>query len=723
MQEQNTKKLTLCILGCCLLGNIAQVDVSLAKPVTNHYLSEATLSDEGTCSVLTISFNFRTRYLSHFPGEKGRELRINIKPLDQGVVVNDALYQFSREALRALRNARVSLNAIELESNAAGGHVLSIQFPKPVHYAVTQGSDFRSMQIAINPDGEATSCISSIRPSSRKIPGGKLTKARLKKVTRDLVDGQKAIKKKKYGQAIALFSRILQAPESKFTPVALEFLGLARERNKQLAHAKAEYQDYLKRYPSGSGAKRVRQRLAGLVTSTKAPKNGLRKAKNNQKKEGITSSISGSLSSYYFRNDRYRDLAQPYSFTSRSHELGQSELVNSVDITARVETPNSTSKMRFSGSHIKDFVDSKGRDYRLSSLYFDTHYEPWALSTRIGRQSLNTSGIPGRFDGASFGWQYSSLFKFNAAVGAPVSSTRNLFLEEERFFFGASVDITPLWDAVDGSLYFIEQTGLSNNLERRAIGAELRYSNDNQSAFGLLEYDIAQGDINTAMFSGSHTFADKSVLTFSADYRRSFLLKTVNSLDNTQTGFDTLVQTLKGNDGYEYYFDRSAISKTASIGFSKPITKNFQVNLNATVTNFQFGKFDNIDGTLPEGNEYFYSGQLIGNSLLKDGDIYTLGLRYADTLSYDAWTVDLNARYPVTRNLRIGPRLRVRTRKQKTGDTQETSVLPSVRMNYQYMRKHHFELELGSEWVNRKQFGTTDGSLDYFLAAGYRFDF
>ncbi|MCF6198150.1 MAG: hypothetical protein L3J67_01920 [Hyphomicrobiaceae bacterium] len=723
MQKKQNKKLTICILGCCLLGNASLVEVSLAEPVTNHYLSEARLADEGTCSTLTISFNFRTRYLNHFPGEKGRELRINIKPLDQGVVVNDALYKFSREALRALRNNKVSLDAIEFESNAAGGHVLSIHFPKPVHYAVTQGSDFRSVQIAINPNGDATSCIRARRPTMRQTNSGKITKAKARKVAIAFSKGQKAIKAKKYGRAIALFSKILQAPENKFTPSALEFLGLARERTQQLAHAKAEYKDYLKRYPDGPGAARVRQRLAGLVTSTKAPKTSLRKAKNRQKKEGVSSSISGSLSSYYFRNDRYRDLGQAYSFSSKNYELGQSELVNSADITARIETPNSTSKMRFSGSHIKDFANNKGRDYRLSALYFDTHYEPWALSTRLGRQTLNTAGIPGRFDGASFGWQYSQLFKFNAAIGAPVSSTRNLFLEEERFFFGASVDITPLWNAVDGSLYFIEQTGLSNSLERRAIGAELRYSSDNQSAFGLLEYDIEQGDINTALFSGSHTFSDKSVLTLSADYRRSFVLKTLNNLDNNQTGFDTLVQTLRGNDGYDYYFDRSAISKSATIGFSRPIGKNFQVNLNATVTNFQFGKFDNIDGSLPEGNEYFYSGQLIGNSLLKDGDIYTLGLRYADTLSYDAWTVDLNARYPVTRNLRIGPRLRVRTRKQKTGDLQETSVLPSVRMNYQYMHKHHFELELGSEWVNRKQFGISDGSVDYFLAAGYRFDF
>ncbi len=715
-------RLTLCVLGS-VLGVMPFAEIVIAKPVTNHFLSEARLSDEGTCSILTISFNFRTRYLSHFPVKKGRELRINIKPIDTGVAVNEAIYKFSREALRALKDRRVSLDAIEFEGNAAGGQVLSIHFPQAINYAVSQGSDFTSLEIALNPDGDAASCITPTRKSVRSAAKGKSTSASRKKVSRYLSDGQKAIKAKNYGRAISLFTKVLSAPESSSTPVALEFLGLARERNGQLAHAKAEYKDYLQRYPKTPGARRVSQRLSGLITSTKSPAKGLRKARKTEKSDGVTSSISGSVSTYYFRNDRYRDLSKSYSFSSRNHELGQSEFVTSTDITARIETAKTSTKIRFSGSHVKDFIDNKGRDFRLSSLYFDTEYEPWALRGRIGRQTLNTAGVPGRFDGGHVSWQYSPLLKFNAVAGAPVISTRNMFVENERFFFGTSVDVTPVWNAVDGTFYYIEQRGLSNSLERRALGAELRYSNEVQSAFGLLEYDIENSEVNTALFSGSHTFANKSVLSLSADYRRAFILKSTDYLDGNQTAFDKLAETLKGNDGYEYYFDRTAVSKSASIGFSKSFGDNFQVNLNATLSKFEHGKFDNVASTAPEGNEYFYSAQLIGNSLVKDGDIYTFGVRYADTLSYGAWTFDINARYPVTRNLRVGPRLRVRYREQKDGDLEETSLLPSVRMNYRYKRNHHFELDLGSEWVNRDQGGISDSSLDYYIAAGYRFDF
>ena len=48
---------------------------------------------------------------------------------------------------------------------------------------------------------------------------------------------------------------------------AQELLGLAREKNGQTAHAKAEYQRYLALYPDADGAARVRQRLAALLAT------------------------------------------------------------------------------------------------------------------------------------------------------------------------------------------------------------------------------------------------------------------------------------------------------------------------------------------------------------------------------------------------------------------------------------------------------------------------
>src|SRR5262249_45187389 len=53
-----------------------------------------------------------------------------------------------------------------------------------------------------------------------------------------------------------------------------ELLGLARERSGQLAHAKAEYEEYLRRYPNGEGAARVALRLRVLRAASAKESSG-----------------------------------------------------------------------------------------------------------------------------------------------------------------------------------------------------------------------------------------------------------------------------------------------------------------------------------------------------------------------------------------------------------------------------------------------------------------
>ena len=64
-----------------------------------------------------------------------------------------------------------------------------------------------------------------------------------------------------YPTAIALLTKLQRQPEYPDRARAQELLGLARERAGQLAHAKAEYEEYLRRYPQGEAAERVAFRL------------------------------------------------------------------------------------------------------------------------------------------------------------------------------------------------------------------------------------------------------------------------------------------------------------------------------------------------------------------------------------------------------------------------------------------------------------------------------
>jgi outer membrane protein assembly factor BamD (BamD/ComL family) len=86
-----------------------------------------------------------------------------------------------------------------------------------------------------------------------------------------LAEANQAFSDANYNRAVALYTKILARDENQDTAYALEYLGLARERKNQLAHAKAIYSDYLQRYPEGEGHDRVNQRLQAVLSIGREP--------------------------------------------------------------------------------------------------------------------------------------------------------------------------------------------------------------------------------------------------------------------------------------------------------------------------------------------------------------------------------------------------------------------------------------------------------------------
>jgi len=86
-----------------------------------------------------------------------------------------------------------------------------------------------------------------------------------------VADARAAMSARDFPKAIGLLTKLQRQPEFPQRAAMQELLGLARERAGQLAHAKAEYQEYLRRYPNGEAADRVARRLAVLrAASTQA---------------------------------------------------------------------------------------------------------------------------------------------------------------------------------------------------------------------------------------------------------------------------------------------------------------------------------------------------------------------------------------------------------------------------------------------------------------------
>lgn len=515
-----------------------------------------------------------------------------------------------------------------------------------------------------------------------------------------------------YRRAIQLYTKVMTSANPKFDPDALEYLGLARERNGQMAHAVAEYQRYLKLYPETEGAVRVQQRLDGLLLAQAPAKEKLK----GEVSERSRKEVRGSFSQFYTYDESYED------------ELGvmtnRSALSSDLDITGRVRTQRFDTQARFTGGYENNFLRRGEDEASISALYIDAAGWENRVAGRVGRQSQSTGGVLGRFDGAHLGFQLFSRLRLNLVGGYPVSSSTKTSVETEKGFYGVNMDIGTFLEHWDFNIYAVEQTA-DGIQDRRAVGGEVRYFHPRRSFFGLVDYDVLFDELNTGLVLGTLVFEDRSTINISLDYRRSPVLTTSNALQGQLT--DSLRSL---NDIYDdstlrkLARDRSPISRSASLGVSKPVTEKLQLSGDATISEIgdsrASGGVEAVEGT---GIEYSVSFQVTGSSLIKEGDIGIVDLRYFEGHTHKTYSLNLNTRYPVNRAWRINPRVRLDYRLNDRDAGEEISVRPSLRTDYRLGRHLRFELEGGGEWSNEDLPGDTRVSTNYYVTSGYRWDF
>lgn len=735
-----------------------------AEPVLDRALSGLRLINQPSCTVVKVEFNFRIRYVSHFPIGSGDELRVTIRPIDPAQAA--ALALLRREALRPPDNARAAIKAIDFEADQPSGPILRVQFYRPVAFQVAPGTDFESIIIAIagktpqaackpvfpsrigsgwdttvsredRPQSPATARpIPSSAPRAKDRPAGKLTDADLRAVAAFMDEARAAIKKSDFSQAVKLLSKVLAHPENEHSAEAQELLGVAHQKAGQLQEARSEYEDYLRRYPSGEGSERVRQRLDGILTATGEPREKLRTTRSQQGNSSIvagsgatTWSVSGSASQFYVRDDSFRTLRDPslppnFNEDKDDHRVHQNALLSSFDLFAAWNNNLYKSKFRFSGTEEHRFNADDKELVSVAALFFETTVKQWDLMTRLGRQTRNTGGILGRFDGAVASWQANPQVRFNVVTGSPVERRQDEPFKNDRYFYGASVDFGPIWGGLEASVFALEQRDRSF-LDRQAIGTELRYIDPNKSAFATIDYDVHFQELNAAIFSGSWTLADKSTIQLAADYRKSPYLSTWNAMQGQP--FLTLYDLLRLHTKEEidqFALDRTPTYKSATVGYSLPLNDKLQLSFDVTGSSMSGTVASGgVDAMLPTGNDFYYSTQLIGTNLLAEGDMYIVGLRLADRDTSNLYVLDLNTRYPLTNELRISPRLRLGYQVGDNSDLREFTVLPSILLNYYWSKDLSLELEVGSKWTDREQGGAREKETELFFTAGFRYDF
>lgn len=537
------------------------------------------------------------------------------------------------------------------------------------------------------------------------------------KIADIMEQARQAMATKAYDRAVQLYTKVLRYPSHIYSQAAQEFLGLARERKKQFAHARREYDKYLARYPEGEGADRVRQRLAALLTARKSPKKALSKGSRiAQDEEGTQWRTYGSFSQFY-----RRDILDTEPDGSR---VTQNNLSTDLDFSARGRGKDLDTNIRFTGGYLQDFLDgSSENSSRVSSMYIDLNHKATGLSTRLGRQTRSTGGVSGRFDGGLLGYRFSEQLKLNLVAGYPVNTSSD-GLNTDRSFFGASVDLGTYANAWDFVLFYIDQSN-EGIVDRQAVGGEFRYFTPEKSLFGLVDYDIHFKSLNTFLLIGNLNLPGRLSLNAQFDYRASPFLTSQNALQGQSVStIGELLGSFTEDQIYQLAKDRTTESKSLTIGLSRPLNEKLQLSGDITLTELgstiASGGVDAVPGT---GVDKFYNLQLIGSDLFKPGDITVGGLRYSDTSTTSTTSISLNTRYPVNKQWRLNPRLRLDYKERVADNSTEWIFIPTFRMDYRLKRRYYFEFEFGGEVSKLSSPTTSDTTITYYLNAGYRIDF
>lgn len=555
-----------------------------------------------------------------------------------------------------------------------------------------------------------------------------------------------AIRDGNHDRAIQLLTNALALPENPNTPRVQELLGLTRERKGQTAHAQAEYEEYLRRYPTGEAADRVRERLASITTPAAGGTTELRAASGAESAAAWTWGARGSFSQFYLRDQsttKFVDASRPDVNAEVDNNVNLNQLLSTADVTISGGNDRRQVQLRAAGSYTADFRKTNKKNIKaLTALYLDYSDSTIDSTLRVGRQTRNSSGVLGRFDGALYGWQAKPKLRVNLVGGFPVLTSRQTRVLKERYFYGASVDVGAKRSPIQTSVYWFDQRAKGGFIDRQSVGIETRLLKKRFNAFVLADYDVKFSKLNLGLLTLNYNFPDTSSLSMTADYRQSPLLTTNNAIIG-QVDAATLLPIfdLTGlkpfyTDAqiYQLAKDRTLVTKSMTLSYSRPLTKKLQTNFDFTLsdTGGTPGSAASA-GTLAvaalpaTGKEYYYGAQLVGSGLFWENDIYILSGRYSDTQRTRSYTADFNARVSLSRKVRLSPRLRYGYRDNKLDSGNFSQFQPTMRVNYYPMRGGEIEIEGGANFSRQKSIfagtPTTMTESGYVLSAGYRLDF
>lgn len=554
-----------------------------------------------------------------------------------------------------------------------------------------------------------------------------------------MANGRDALQAGQPGAAIEYFNKALLLPPNKYSQDALELIGVAREAAGQKFRAQREYETYLNLYSSGEGVDRVKDRLAKLLAGDSIARS-LQSAKSAEvvdvsqlgatDKKGFQTVSNGSISSNY-----YRGLSQTVvSGLAIGSLTDQNMLITNVTASVRSHDERYDNRVFFQDTYDKNFLPAMGSQIGpniLGSAYYELHDRETNLSTRIGRQSPEGSGIMGRFDGISAGYGITSDWQLTSATGQLVD-----YLTGSKPVF-YSVDLALRnnrnWG---GNIYLINQ--LTNGLtDRRSVGGDMRYFDENKSVFALLDYDIYFHALNWASLQVTANGAPGTTYSLNMDHRSSPSLSLSNVMIGSQSTTTTLLQNGYTIDNLKALaLLRTGTVDSAVLSVNTQVAEKWQTGsdvffsksaaLPESGTNVPGSLNGYVPPTPSTGANYGINGRLIGNGIFFDHDISVLSAGYTGSAMLKGENLTFSNHSNLTEKWALDSSFQVSlqssydlTTGSQTGKL--TTISPAFRLNYQMMNNVYLVCQYGVDMVtnNPTSGQSSKTTRNYFSFGGF----
>ncbi|MGE5758459.1 MAG: hypothetical protein ACM3W8_06305, partial [Sideroxydans sp.] len=465
-----------------------------------------------------------------------------------------------------------------------------------------------------------------------------------------------------------------------------------------------------------------------------------------ERKQAPTLMSFGSVSSRYYYGRSKIATTNTFNGVTTTDNISltdQSMLITSVDASERYRTENYDSRLVFRDVNTRNFLSNQPSQNRVNAAYGEIKGRTQQYLMRVGRQSSTGAGVLGRFDGLAGSYGDAEQVRVNAVGGALADYSQGA----KPRFFGASVDRGGF------SLYGINQT-LEGTTDRRAVGTEFRYFDDKKNAYGLLDYDTYFKAVNAAQFQGMSKLAASTALpnatvSFMLDHRKTPSLSIRNALLGASTSsVNDLIQATSVSAVRELAIARTAISNMGQVGITVPFREKWQVGGDFRLTNTtglpSSGQTIDPNTGLPtnqctgsltpqtpqgclapqpgRGLEKAVTGQLIGSSLYKQGDIWSGSVTFSTSGSVNGHSMFLYNHTQFVSGWMMDTSLQLASYKDQFGGTTK-QTMPMLRGAYRFKERFTLDADLGYQKINYSGPQVTTATTRLFCSAGLRWDF